>query len=276
MHSRRLPDSIRYRSLASDELRAAFVADRLFVPGAIELLSADVDRAVIGGAVPLSSPLALAAPEALRASHFCERRELGALNVGGPGKIVADGRTFLVAPRECVYLGRGTRDIAFASDDPTRPATFFLASFPAHAPFPCAHAGIESARVLRVGSPEQASRRSIYQLIHPEGVQSCQLVMGFTELEPGSVWNTMPPHTHERRCEVYLYFDLPKDQRVLHLMGRPEETRCLLVGDREAVISPSWSLHTGVGTASYRFVWAMGGENQAFEDMQGLSLADLR
>jgi 4-deoxy-L-threo-5-hexosulose-uronate ketol-isomerase len=271
-----LPDPVRYRTLDSAALRQAFLLESLFIPGRIELRALDLDRAIVGGVVPLAEALALQAPAALRASHFCQRRELGIINVGGPGRVTADRQRFAVRARQCVYVGRGTETVRFESDDPANPAAFFLTSFPAHADHPTVHVGEDRARVIALGTPGEANVRTLYQYIHPEGVKSCQLVMGYTALEAGSVWNTQPPHTHERRSEIYLYFDLAPEARVMHFMGTPEETRHLVVADRQAVVSPSWSVHFGAGTASYRFVWAMGGENQIFDDIQPVPSARLR
>jgi 4-deoxy-L-threo-5-hexosulose-uronate ketol-isomerase len=276
MQSRYLPDIVRYKTLDSAALKAAYVVDPVFVPGRIELFGIDVDRAVVGGAVPTTEALTLPVPSELRATHFCERRELGIINIGGAGKVRADEQTFNVKTRECVYVGRGTKSVVFESDDPAAPAAFYMISFAAHAPYPTTHVTLDKARTKEVGKAEDSSRRKLYQYIHQEGVKSAQLVMGFTELESGSVWNTMPPHTHTRRCEIYLYFDLPADARVMHFMGTPDEMRTLVVSDRQAVASPAWSMHFGAGTHNYRFIWAMGGENQAFDDMDGISVTKLR
>jgi 4-deoxy-L-threo-5-hexosulose-uronate ketol-isomerase len=276
MKTRILPDPTRTAALDTAGLRDAFLLQNLFVPGRIELTLLDLDRAVVGGAVPTSGPLTLEAAPELRATYFCERRELGIINVGGPGKVSADAQTFVVKPRECVYVGRGTKKVTFETDDPAHPAAFYLVSFLAHATFPTAHAGLDKARVHKIGSQEDANKRNLYQYIHQEGIKSCQLVMGFTELEPGNVWNTQPPHTHARRCEIYLYFDLAPEARLMHFMGAPEETRHIVLQDREAVASPAWSTHFGAGTRNYRFVWAMGGENQAFDDMDPVPLSRLR
>ncbi|HEX3693965.1 MAG TPA: 5-dehydro-4-deoxy-D-glucuronate isomerase [Polyangia bacterium] len=276
MQSRFLPDIIRYKSMDSAALRAAYLFESAFVPGKVELFGVDADRAVVGGAVPTNAPLTLPVPSELRATYFCERREIGIINIGGAGKVRADEQTFAVKPRECVYVGRGTKAVTFESDDPAAPAAFYLVSFAAHAAYPTVHAGLDKARVKDIGSAEQASRRRLHQYIHQEGIKSCQLVMGFTEIESGSVWNTMPPHTHTRRCEIYLYFDMAADARVMHFMGTPEEMRTLVVADRQVVASPAWSMHFGAGTQNYRFVWAMGGENQAFDDMDGVAVTKLR
>ena len=276
MESRYLPDQARTETLGTADLRKAFLVEKVFVPGRIELFHFDVDRAVIGGAMPTTAPLTLEAPPELRATYFCERREIGIINIAGPGKITADDKTFAVKTRECVYIGRGTKKVVFESDDAAAPAAFYLTSFPAHTTFPTTHAGLDKARIKEIGNQEEANKRRLHQYIHMEGIRSCQLVMGFTEIEPGNVWNTQPPHTHTRRCELYFYFDLAEGAILMHFMGTPEETRHLVLTDRQAVASPVWSMHFGAGTKNYRFIWAMGGENQAFDDMDHVPLKRLR
>jgi 4-deoxy-L-threo-5-hexosulose-uronate ketol-isomerase len=276
MQTRYLPDPVRTRALGTSELREAFLIQGLFQPGSVELVAVDVDRAVVGGAMPTSGALTLEAPPELRATYFCERREVGIINIGGAGRVTADAQTFNVKQRECVYIGRGTKNVTFESDDAAAPAAFYFTSFPAHAAFPTTYASLDKARVKHIGSQEDASKRNLYQYIHAEGIKSCQLVMGFTEIEPGNVWNTQPPHTHARRCEIYFYFDLAPEARLMHFMGAPEESRHLVIADREAVASPAWSMHFGAGTRNYRFIWAMGGENQAFDDMDHVPLSRLR
>jgi 4-deoxy-L-threo-5-hexosulose-uronate ketol-isomerase len=269
------PDATRYLTLTVKELQAAFLLRGLFRPATVDLVLTDLDRAVVGTAVPMDSALPLPAPPELRAEHFCDRRELGILNVGGPGAVEVDGRAHELAPRDGLYVGRGVRAITFSSARPAEPARFYLLSYPAHAALPTTVARHAEANVVRLGSDEEANRRTIYQYIHEGGVRSCQLVMGITELQPGSVWNTMPPHTHARRTEIYTYFDVPAGHRVLHLLGRPEETRHVWVSAGEAVLSPTWSVHSGVGTRNYGFIWGMGGENQTFADMDGIAVETL-
>lgn len=269
-------DPVRYAQMGSEELRQSFLVDGLFGADRISLLYSDVDRAIIGSAVPAKQALSLESAPELRAETFCERRELGILNVGASGKVTVDGKAFDMAARDALYVGRGSRSIRFASDSAQAPARYYLLSYPAHAAYPTVHVKQSEAEPVRLGSVETANERTIYKLIHPDGARSCQLVMGFTVLEPGSVWNTMPPHTHERRMEVYMYFDLPEGARVFHLMGRPEQTRHIVVAEGQAVLSPSWSIHCGVGTSAYSFCWGMGGENQAFDDMDHLEVDQLR
>jgi 4-deoxy-L-threo-5-hexosulose-uronate ketol-isomerase len=247
----------------------------LFIPGEVGLVYSDADRAIIGSAIPTNSPLALTTDAELRAAYFCERRELGILNIGGPGQVTADGKVYDLAKVDCLYLGRGTRDISFRSQDAAQPAVFYLLSYPAHAEYPAALARKADATAVELGRMEDANRRTIFKYIHTGGIKSCQLVMGFTQLQDGAVWNTMPPHTHTRRSEVYMYFDLGA-RRVMHFMGTPQETRHLVMSDRQVVISPSWSIHCGCGTGAYAFCWGMGGENQTFEDMDPAPLAELK
>jgi 4-deoxy-L-threo-5-hexosulose-uronate ketol-isomerase len=263
-----LPGPREAARLSTDELRNAFLVQRLFQAGALTLRHIDLDRVVLGGAVPLAEPLVLEAPPSLGAEHFCERRELGVLNIGAPGTVEADGTSHTLGPRDAVYIGRGTREVRFSSRDASRPARFYLVSYPAHVSCPASLIREADVQGAVAGAPETANRRRIARYIHLAGARSAQLVMGVTRLEQGNVWNTMPPHTHHRRSEVYLYFDLPDDGIVLHVMGTPGETRHLVVRNEEAILSPGWSLHMGCGTSSYAFCWAMGGENQDYADMQ--------
>lgn len=275
MEIRYLPDSERFSRMTTEEVRQNFLITSLFKPDHIEMIYSDVDRVIIGSAVPAKKPLELTSADELRADYFCQRRELGVLNIGAPGTITIDGKTFTMANLDCLYIGRGSNQIAFASDKAGDPAKYYLLSYPAHKEYPTAHVQISQANPVQIGSVEQSNKRTIYQCIHPRGVQSCQLVMGFTILEPGCVWNTMPPHTHERRMEVYMYFNIPDTARVFHLMGKPDQTRHIVTADGQAIISPSWSIHSGVGTAAYTFCWGMGGENQAFDDMDHLTMNDI-
>ena len=272
-----LPDAVRYRTMTTAELRDSFLLTDIFVPGQVQLaLAISLDRALIGGAVPTDAPLELPNPPELRAEFTLERREMGAINLGGPGRIVVDSEEFALAKHDALYMGRGSRRVEFRSDDPANPARFYLLSYPAHAEHPTALARFADANHVDLGSDAEANRRTIHQYIHENGVKSCQLVMGWTELAPGSVWNTMPPHTHDRRTEVYLYFDIAEGHRVSHQMGEPQETRAIWVGEGEAVLSPTWSIHCGCGTAAYSFVWGMGGENQRFDDMDPAPIPTLR
>jgi 4-deoxy-L-threo-5-hexosulose-uronate ketol-isomerase len=276
MEVRYAADSVRMSRMTTEEVRKTFLLDGLFTPEAIDLIYCDVDRAIVGSAVPGKSVLALAAADQLRAAYFAERREIGVLNVGEPGAVTVDGAEFSLGHKDTLYIGRGAREVLFSSANPAKPAAFYLLSYPAHMTYPTTAASRSDAAAVRLGSAEECNRRTINKTIHVDGIRSCQLVMGFTELEPGSVWNTMPPHTHERRMEIYLYFDMAPDARVFHFMGKPDETRHIVAANRQAVFSPSWSIHSGVGTGTYTFCWGMGGENQAFDDMDGLSIGELR
>jgi len=262
--------------MTTQEVRDSFLLESLFTPDGIEMTYVDVDRVIVGSAVPVQKKLSLTSADELRADYFCQRRELGVLNIGGSGTVTVDGTAYPMAYLDCLYVGRGSKEISFASDDAAAPARYYLLSYPAHADYPTSHIQIEQTAPVQLGSVEASNKRTIYKCIHPDGVKSCQLVMGFTVLEPGCVWNTMPPHTHERRMEVYMYFNVPQDARVFHYMGKPDETRHIAVADGQAVISPSWSIHSGVGTAAYTFCWGMGGENQAFDDMDHLTMDDIK
>lgn len=276
MEVRYLPDDRSYERMTTAELRAAFVLDTLFVPGALAMTYCDADRLIIGGAVPTRKPLALlASKKEMAADYFAERREVGIVNIGGDGIVIADKKEFPLQCHDMVYIGKGTKDIQFKSAKAAQPAYFYFASFPAHSPSPNALITKKEAEHANLGSTEGANKRTINRYIHAGGVRSCQLVMGMTELEVGSVWNTMPAHTHMRRMEAYLYYDLGPDDIVVHLMGKPDATRNLILRNRQAVISPSWSIHCASATKSYRFVWAMGGENQEFGDMDPVAMQDL-
>jgi 4-deoxy-L-threo-5-hexosulose-uronate ketol-isomerase len=269
-------DPIRTKSLNTSELREVFLIEELFQAGKVQLVYSENDRAVIGSAVPVQEKLSLQASKELAANYFAERREIGVLNIGGAGQITVDKDVFKMANRDMLYIGRGSQEIIFNSEKDAEPAAFFILSFPAHQSYPTRLMCFSEAETVHLGSPEAANQRTIYKYIHPGGIQSCQLVMGFTQLQSGSIWNTMPPHTHSRRMEVYLYFDVPESARVFHFMGQPEETRHLVIANRQAVISPSWSIHCGAGTGAYAFCWGMGGENQAFEDMDAVRMEQLR
>ncbi|GLZ32950.1 4-deoxy-L-threo-5-hexosulose-uronate ketol-isomerase [Lentzea sp. NBRC 105346] len=259
----------------TDQLRAHYLVEDLFVAGEIKTVYTHEDRIVVGGAAPVPGrPLTLDTYDPLRTSYFCERRELAALVVRGSGSVSVDGTEHKLGTRDCVYIGQGSRDVQFhATEDDTH---FYLFSTPSHASFPTAVARFDEVDVLHMGSPETANVREIRKFIHADGIRSSQLVLGVTRLASGSVWNTMPPHTHDRRTECYLYFDLPEDQRVIHLCGEPQRTRNMVVRNEELVISPAWSIHSGVGTSAYTFVWAMGGENQAYDDMDQVAVTELR
>jgi len=263
------------KTLDTEGLRRHFLIRSIFVPGQITLTYSYVDRMIVGGATPAEEVLKLAATKELGTEYFLQRREMGIINIGGPGSISVDGRKFAVGSRDGFYISMGSKEVSFESVDPTSPAKFYFNSAPAHRPYPTRLVTIEQAQKIKLGSDIECNKRVINQFIHPAVLETCQLVMGMTVFSPGSVWNTMPAHTHERRMEVYFYFDMPEDKVVFHFLGKPEETRHLVVRNEEAVISPSWSIHSGVGTGSYTFIWGMAGENQTFTDMDHVSMDSL-
>ncbi|BAV04530.1 4-deoxy-L-threo-5-hexosulose-uronate ketol-isomerase [Filimonas lacunae] len=260
----------------TQELRSNFLIENLMQDDKLNLVYSHYDRVIVGGAKPVNQVLKLEAHSELRADYFLERRELGIINVAGAGKVVADGVTYELNKLECLYLGKGVKEVSFASVNANDAAIFYLLSAPAHATYPTVKYSKDQASGGDMGSQATANKRTIYRYIHADGIQSCQLVMGLTILEEGSVWNTMPSHTHTRRMEAYYYFDVKADQRVFHFMGEPTETRHLLVANNEAIISPPWSIHSGCGTASYGFIWGMAGENYTYSDMDPAPLADMR
>lgn len=270
----------------TERLREEFLIQDLFVPGEIRLVYSHIDRIITGAAVPVQA-LKLTAGEELRADYFLQRREMGVINIGGDGRIVVDGKENRVGYKEAMYIGMGAQDIVFDSVNAENPARFYLNSAPAHKAYPTVlirpegepEEGVvivKEENKVELGSLEEANHRVICKYILPGQVESCQLVMGMTKLMPGSVWNTMPCHTHDRRMEVYLYFEMPEDAVVMHYMGEPQETRHIVMRNEEAVISPSWSIHAGCGSQAYTFIWGMVGENQAFNDMDDVAMKDLR
>lgn len=263
-------------AMTTAELRENFLLESLFMPGEIQLVYTHYDRMLVGGATPTTEALTLPCPDTLKAEFFLQRRELGVLNTGAAGTVTVDGAAYELGRQDCLYVGKDAREVVFASQDAGQPAKFYLLSTPAHAVYPTTRMTQAEATPVTLGALETANQRTIYKYIYAEGIQSCQLVMGLTQLHAGSVWNTMPAHTHDRRMEAYLYFDLPEGQRVLHLMGQPQETRHLWVGEGQAILSPPWSIHSGCGTAGYTFIWGMGGENQEYTDMDPAPIADLR
>jgi 4-deoxy-L-threo-5-hexosulose-uronate ketol-isomerase len=268
-------DPVAAAMMDTETLRENFHLGDLFQPGRIALTYTHYDRMIVGGAVPTGAELALTAIKPTGTGSFLERRELVAFNIGGPGKAIVDGTAHALATRDMIYVGRGAQ-VAFASDDAANPAKFYLLSAPAHATHPTSVVRPGDANQLNPGSPETANKRTVYQYIHPNGIKTCQLVVGMTELAPGSVWNTMPSHVHDRRMEVYLYFDLPETSRVFHLLGEPQETRHIVMASEEAVLSPPWSIHSGCGTSAYAFIWAMAGDNVDYTDMDPAPLEQMR
>lgn len=264
------------KSMDTQTLRSQFLMDALMQNDSCNLVYTHYDRMIIGGVKPIIQKVLLPLLDDLKATHFLERRELGIINVAGNGTVVADGQTYNMAKLDCLYLGKGTKDISFASDDSNQPAVYFLLSCPAHHTYENRLMKKDEAMPVEMGSAETANQRTIYKYIHNDGISSCQLVMGLTVLREGSVWNTMPAHTHDRRMEAYFYFDVKDQQCVFHLMGLPTETRHLVVGNYNAIVSPPWSIHSGCGTSNYSFIWGMAGENKDFTDMDGVKVSDLR
>lgn len=264
------------KSMSTEELRENFLIQDLFASDDSRFVYSHYDRMITGGVLPVEKSVSLANYEQLKSSFFLERRELGIINIGGTGTVTADGMDYSLSKLDCLYLGRGTKEVSFSSTDRNNPAKFFLLSAPAHQAFPATLMKSSASTPAELGSQETANERTIYKYIHEDGIKSCQLVMGLTVLKKGSVWNTMPAHTHNRRMEVYCYFDLNEEHRVVHFMGEPSETRHLVVADGEAIISAPWSIHSGCGTINYSFIWGMAGENQSFADMDAVAIKDLK
>jgi 4-deoxy-L-threo-5-hexosulose-uronate ketol-isomerase len=271
-----MADPVRYLRMTTEEIRETFLLDGLCEAGQIHLSYVDLDRSVVGFAAPADAPVALPTYPELRASYFTERRELGALNVGGSGRVHVGDKSYEVENLDVLYVGRGNAEVNFESRDKSAPAFFYLLSYPAHASYPVTLVKKDEANPVTIGAAETCNHRTILKYIHLEGARSCQLVMGVTHLHSGSNWNTMPPHTHMRRSEIYMYFNLPADARVMHFMGPAEETRHMVMKDKEIVVSPGWSIHAGVGTRAYSFCWGMGGENQNYADMDPVRVETLR
>ncbi|OXS76618.1 5-dehydro-4-deoxy-D-glucuronate isomerase [Domibacillus enclensis] len=268
------PDDV--KNYTTEKLREQFMMEKVFAGDSIELTYSHVDRIIYGGAMPVEKALTMDAGQELAAEYFLERREMGVINVGGDGKVTLDGKEYDINARDGLYIGKGTKDIVFSSNNPEKPAKFYINSCPAHHSYPTVKVGLDNAIARPLGADESMNKRTIYQFIHPDVLESCQLSMGMTMLEQGSGWNTMPCHTHERRMEVYFYFDMEEDTRVFHMMGQPQETRHILMANEQAVLSPSWSIHAGAGTNNYTFIWGMCGENIDFDDMQFVDMKDLR
>lgn len=261
----------------TERLQAEFQISSLFSPNEIKLVYSHVDRFIIGGVLPITGTLQLQADKKeMAADYFLERREIGIINVGSRGTITVDGTVYNMDSKDCIYIGLGAKEISFASDNAADPAKFYFNSTPAHKTYPTVKVAISEATPTHLGSINTSNERTIYKYIHLDGIQSCQLVMGMTLLKPGNMWNTMPSHTHNRRSEVYFYFDMPEDAVVFHMMGEPQQTRHVVMRNEQAVISPSWSIHSGVGTNNYTFIWGMAGENQMFNDMDAVAMQDLK
>lgn len=263
-------------AMGTERLRAEFLIEKLFAPGAIEFAYTHVDRMIVGGAVPIHAALEFGSGEEVGTPNFFDAREMGIANLGAAGAVTVDGERFALANRDVLYVGRGAKSVRLESDDPHKPARFYMNSVPAGADIPHRLIARADAKPVEIGDERKANKRTLRMYIHPEVTPSCLLLMGITDLAPGSVWNTMPPHLHERRMEAYVYFDLAEEDRVIHLMGRPDNTRHLIVADGDCVISPAWSIHMGSGTGPYAFVWGMTGENQAYNDVSPVAVRTLR
>ncbi|MEY3433200.1 MAG: 5-dehydro-4-deoxy-D-glucuronate isomerase [Bacteroidota bacterium] len=264
------------KGLDTEGLRSHFLVSKLFQVDKLNLVYSHHDRMIIGGVIPQKKSIVLSNPAELRAEYFLERREMGVINLGGRGEVIADGKAYPLRKLECIYLGKGVKKVSFASLDEKKPAQFYILSSPAHASYPTVKYTKEKASPVSLGDASTSNKRTVFKYIHKDGIQSCQLVMGVTALEKGSVWNSVPPHTHTRRMEVYLYFDLDAAHRVFHFMGQPQETRHLVMENLEAVISPPWSMHFGCGTSNYTFVWGMAGENLDYTDMDPAPIATIK
>ncbi len=258
------------------QLRQNFLIETLFIADQCPWVLSFFDRYLTGGIMPVAGPVTLETPENLKAAYFLERRELGIINVGQPGQVVADGVTFDLAHKEALYIGKGTKEVVFRSNDGQAPAKFYLNSTPAHATYPTRKVARADAEIVELGSMETANHRTINKMLVNSVLPTCQLQMGMTELKAGSIWNTMPAHTHDRRMEVYFYFDLPAGQSVCHFMGQPQETRHIWMQNEQAVISPNWSIHSGAGTSNYTFIWGMAGENLDYSDMDFCPITELK
>lgn len=264
------------KQLDTQALRDNFLMEKLFEADAIHLTLSHYDRYIFGGVMPVNETVLLANPENLKANYFLERRELGIINVGGKGTVLADGISYEIDFKEALYLGKGTKEVSFASADAGTPAKFYINSAPAHHTYPSKKVSKAEAEVVELGSPETANHRVINKLIVNSVLPTCQLQMGMTELKSGSVWNTMPAHTHDRRMEVYFYFEVPQGQSVCHFLGQPQESRHIWMQNEQAVISPNWSIHSGAGTSNYTFIWGMAGENLDYGDMDHCAITELR
>ena len=276
MNNRYANHPIDSKSYDTKQLREHYLVEEVFIDDKIELTYSHVDRIIFGGIKPVKESLKLEAGKSMGVDYFLERREMGVINIGGEGIVLIDGEEFTLNNKDGLYIGKGNKDIIFKSVNQSNPAKFYINSVPAHKEYKTVKIDIEKANPVKMGDNSTLNKRTIYQYVHPNVCESCQLLMGLTILEPGSAWNTMPCHTHERRMEVYFYFDMQEDTRVIHLMGEPTETRHLIVKNEQAIISPSWSIHSGVGTSNYTFIWGMCGENQTFTDMDHIDMETLR
>jgi 4-deoxy-L-threo-5-hexosulose-uronate ketol-isomerase len=277
MEVRYSPDQNGFNKFNTEELRKSFLIENLFEKNKIPMVYSDVDRSITGSAVPAGKTLKLVANKKdMAANYFAERREIGVINIGEKGTVSLDGKEYKMNNRDGLYIGKGIKNIEFKSTNAKEPAMYYFVSYPAHTSYPTKHISFSDSTPRKLGSLTDANKRTIYQYIHPGTMKTCQLVMGLTELEEGNVWNTMPCHTHQRRSEVYMYFNLKPDSFVVHILGEPSETRHIIIRNQQAVLSTSWSMHSGCGTQNYSFIWAMGGENQEFDDMDWISMKELK
>jgi 4-deoxy-L-threo-5-hexosulose-uronate ketol-isomerase len=260
----------------TEQLRENFLIESIFQNNEISMYYTHYDRVALGGVMPINSAITLPTYDNLKSDYFLERREIGIINVGGEGEIAVDGKTFSLSKLDALYIAKGSKSVVFTSNNIENPAQFFLFSAPGHHAYKTRKMSKEEATPVNMGSTETANERTIYKYIHRDGIESCQVVMGLTVLKPGSIWNTMPAHVHDRRMEAYLYFDLNADHRVFHLMGQPQETRHMVVANHQAILSPPWSIHSGAGTSNYSFIWAMAGENMDFTDMDFANISELK
>lgn len=265
-----------FKSYDTGRIRKEFLVEKLMEPGNIRLVYSNIERYIVGGAVPVKDGLLLETIHPLKAGYFCERREVGVINVAGSGTILVDGTEYKMNFKDALYIGKGSKEVIFKSDDEANPAHYYINSAPAHKEYPVKHVTLDQSNKLHLGSLETSNERTINQLLINTMVETCQLQMGMTELKPGSVWNTMPPHLHSRRNEVYFYFNVPDGQAVCHFMGQPQETRHIWMQNEQAVISPSWSIHSAAGTSNYIFIWGMAGENLDYTDMDAIQPNELR
>ena len=267
-------DFVKYNT---QQIKEKFLLDKLVKPATINCVYTHYDRMIVGAAVPTVAALTLGTYDALKSEYFLERREIGIINIGSPGTVSVDGEIFVLGKLDCLYVGKGKKEIVFAGSDAKETATkFIFFSCPAHREHPVQLMKSTDATPAEMGSAETANHRTINKYVHPDGLKSCQLMLGVTNFKPGSIWNTMPSHLHDRRMEAYFYFDLPETQRVIHFMGEPHETRHLFLNNEEGIVSPSWSIHSGVATAAYSFIWAMAGENASFSDMDFINIKELQ
>lgn len=264
-----------YRTFTTSQLRENFLIETIFVKDEISLVYTHYDRLIVGGANPVSKPVTLETIDSLKAEFFLQRREIGIINVGGKGTIVVDGTSYTLENKEALYIGRGAKNVVFNPDQATKPLYYFN-SAPAHTTYPTRKVSLDQAETVEIGSLETSNQRTIRKLLVNSVLETCQVQMGLTELKTGSVWNTMPPHTHDRRMEAYFYFNIPENQTVCHFMGEPQETRHIWMQNHQAVISPPWSIHSGAGTSNYAFIWGMAGENLDYSDMDGVKPTELR